>query len=267
MSGGRRRTFRLFGVLLLLGAMALVDALFIEPNWIEVTHSQVPAPIDRPLKIAHVTDLHSAGLGFRERRLLKLLEREKPDIIVISGDILAPGGSYEQTGEVLSRLRAPLGVWLVRGNWENWHPLENEFQYYSKLGVSFLLNSSAQVLPNVWLIGLDDPTYGHADLAATLENVSRETFRIAVFHSPQFFDRSAGRYDLALAGHSHGGQVRIPFLKPLWLPAGIGPYVQGWFAKDGSRMYVSRGIGMTILPMRFFCRPELAIITLTPERR
>lgn len=266
-SGGRRRIFRVFGALLLLGILALVDALFVEPNWIEVTHSQVRAPVERPLKIAHLTDLHSAGIGFRERRLLKLLEREKPDIIVISGDILAPRGSYAQAAEVLSRLRAPLGVWLVRGNWENWYPLKDEREFYGKLGVSFLLNSSAEVQPNVWLIGLDDPMFGHADLAAALRIVPRGTFKIALFHSPTFFDRSAGRYQLALAGHSHGGQVRIPLLKPLWLPSGIGSYVQGWFEKDGSRMYVNRGIGMTLLPIRFFCRPELAIITVVPERR
>jgi predicted MPP superfamily phosphohydrolase len=266
-SGRRRRVLRIFWTLASLGAIALADALFIEPNWIEVTHSQVSAPIERPLKIAHLSDLHSSGVDFRERRLLRLLEREKPDVIVISGDSLAPRGSYEQAGEVLSRLRAPLGVWLVRGNWENWHRLENEHQYYGKLGVSFLLNESAEVAPNVWLIGLDDPTFGHADLAAALKIVSRESFRIAVFHSPRFFESSAGSYDLALAGHSHGGQVRIPFLKPLWLPPGIGPYVEGWYEKDGSRMYVSRGIGMTLLPIRFFCRPELAIITLAPERK
>ncbi len=266
-SGGRRRTFRICGALLLLGILALVDALFVEPNWIEVTHSQISAPIARPLKIAHLTDLHSAGVGFRERRLLKLLEREKPDLIVISGDTLASHGSYAQAGEVLSRLRAPQGVWLVRGNWENRYPLKDESEFYGKLGVSFLRNSSAAVEPNVWLIGLDDPSSGHADLDGALRIVPRETFRIALFHSPQFFDRSAGRYELALAGHSHGGQVRIPFLKPLWLPTGIGPYVEGWFEKDGSRMYVSRGVGMSFLPVRFFCRPELAIITILPEGR
>jgi predicted MPP superfamily phosphohydrolase len=85
-----------------------------------------------------------------------------------------------------------------------------------------------------------------------------------IAHGPIFFSRSAGQYDLALAGHSHGGQVRVPFWGPLWLPGGIGPYVQGWFAAGGSRMYVSRGIGTTLLPVRFACRPELAIVTLQP---
>jgi len=69
---------------------------------------------------------------------------------------------------------------------------------------------------------------------------------------------------LALAGHTHGGQVRLPFWGPLWLPGGIGPYVQGWFSATGSRIYVSRRLGTTLLPVRFACRPELAIISLQP---
>jgi predicted MPP superfamily phosphohydrolase len=69
---------------------------------------------------------------------------------------------------------------------------------------------------------------------------------------------------LALAGHTHGGQVRLPFWGPLWLAGGIGPYVQGWFSAAGSRIYVSRRLGTTLLPVRFACRPELAIISLQP---
>jgi predicted MPP superfamily phosphohydrolase len=156
---------------------------------------------------------------------------------------------------------------VVRGNWENWlrRTSEAEAQYYRRCGVSFLLNQSAEVRAGVWLVGLDDPTFGRVDLEGAMKAVPGDAYRIALFHSPAFFAVSAGRYELALAGHSHGGQVRLPFLDPLWLPSGIGRFVEGWFEKDGSRMYVSRGIGMTILPIRFFCRPELAIITLQPQ--
>ena len=75
-------------------------------------------------------------------------------------------------------------------------------------------------------------------------------------------DRIAGKCDLALAGHTHGGQVRLPWLPPLWLPRGSGRFVEGWYEREGSQMYVCRGIGMSILPIRFFCRPELAVITV-----
>ena len=245
-----------------LGLLALADAFFVEPNWIQVTHHTLHARISRPLKIAHVTDLHTSRIGFRERSLLHTLEREKPDVIVITGDSLSPWGSYDDERPLLASLHAPLGVWLVRGNWENWRRIDKEREFYRQSGVQFLLNRNSQITPGVFLIGLDDATYGNANLEAAINGIPPGAYRIALFHSPLFFSRSAGQYDLALSGHTHGGQVRFPFLPPLWLPEGVGPYVEGWFVKIGSRMYVNRGIGMTILPIRFDCRPEIAIITI-----
>ena len=263
----RPKLRRLTKLLLLAGTLFLLDGLFIEPNWIQVTHSTVPGNVATPLKIAHLTDLHTSHLGFREKRLLKLLDREAPDVIVITGDTISGWGTYEGESELLRRLHAPLGVWLVRGNWEDNHPRRDEHRFYAGLGVHFLYNQSAEIRKGIWLIGLDDPTFGRPNLSAALSNVPAGAYRIALFHSPKYFSVSAGRYDLALAGHSHGGQIRLPFLKPLWLPAGVGSYVEGWFEKEGSRMYVSRGVGTTLLPIRFLCRPELAIVTIEPVEK
>jgi hypothetical protein len=68
-----------------------------------------------------------------------------------------------------------------------------------------------------------------------------------------------------LAGHTHGGQVRIPFVRPFWLPEDSGNYLEGWYEKGGSKMYVNRGLGWTALPVRFLCRPEIDFITVEPE--
>lgn len=258
---------RYLKLLLFFCALALVDGLFVEPNWIQVTHSTVRGNVPAPLKIAHLTDLHTSHLGFREKRLLKLLDQEAPDVIVIAGDTISGWGTYGGESELLKRLHAPLGVWLVRGNWEDNRPRKDEHKFYGSLGVHFLFNQSAEIRKGIWLIGLDDPTFGRPNLSEALSGVPAGAYRIALFHSPKYFSTTAGRYDLALAGHSHGGQVRIPFLKPLWLPAGVGPYVEGWFEKDGSRMYVSRGVGTTFLPIRFLCRPELAIVTIEPVEK
>ncbi len=248
--------------LLLLSFACLFDALWVEPNWISVTRHRVFSPVPSPLKIAHLSDLHTAHLGYRERSLLKLLDREQPDVIVITGDVLSSWGDYRGTVDLLSRLHAPLGVWLVRGNWENWNRRLDEFESFRALGVTLLSNKSVEIRPGVWFVGLDDPWTGHPNLDIALAGIPDRAYKIALFHSPLYFEKSAGRYQLALAGHSHGGQVRLPFLKHLWLPGGVGRYVEGWFEKNGSRMYVSRGIGMSVLPLRFNCRPELAIITV-----
>ncbi len=253
--------------LLLLGAAVAIDALLIEPNWIEVTrhHIYVQAPagaLARPLKIAHLSDLHTRGMGRRERRLLALLEAEQPDLIVVTGDTLANYGNYEVDHQVLSRLHAPLGVWVVRGNWENWRPVKNERAFYASAGVNFLLNEAQLVCEGMWIVGLDDPSSGSPDLESALKSVPPGTFTLTLFHSPAYFDQIAARCPLVLAGHTHGGQVRIPLVPTFWLPRGSGRFLAGWYWRGGAQMYVSRGIGTSILPVRFLCRPELAIITV-----
>lgn len=238
---------------------------WIEPNRIEVTRYEVRAPVAAPIKIAHLSDLHTRGLGRRERRLLAILEAEKPDLIVVTGDTLAGwSGGYAKCREVYEKLHAPLGVWFVRGNWENWKPLRHERAFYDAAGVHLLANANASVAPNVWLVGLDDPYTGTARLDVALQGVPTDAFKIALFHSPAFFDRAAGRVNLCLVGHTHGGQVRIPFIRPFWLPSGCGRFLEGWYEERGSQMYVSRGLGMSILPVRFLCRPEVSFITLEP---
>ncbi len=143
--------------LLLLGSAVAVDGFLIEPSWIEVTRHTVQAPFAGPLKIAHLSDLHTYEVSRRERRLLALLEAEKPDLIVVTGDTLARSGSHEACRQLLSRLHAPLGVWLVRGNWENWRPVKGEHAFYASAGVHFLLNEARPVRRDVWIVGLDDP--------------------------------------------------------------------------------------------------------------
>src|ERR1700722_10022223 len=109
----------LFVFVVVAGFSVAVNAFLVEPYRIEVSHGSVQAPLTRPLKVAHLSDLHTSGLGRRERQLLGLLDAEQPDVIVITGDTVTWGHHYENIRPILSRLHAPLGVWLVRGNWEN----------------------------------------------------------------------------------------------------------------------------------------------------
>jgi predicted MPP superfamily phosphohydrolase len=126
------------------------------------------------------------------------------------------------------------------------------------------VNEAREVRPGLWLAGLDDDLSGAPDVAAAEREVPVGGFVLGLFHSPASFGRVAGRWPLALAGHTHGGQVRVPLLPPLWLPGGSGDYVAGWYEEAGSRLFVSRGVGTSIAPLRFFCRPEVALVTLRP---
>lgn len=261
----RRWLWPTVALLFILVVAAGIDSLFIEPFRIEVTHFDIQAPIFAPLKIAQLSDLHTHGMGRNERRLLEILDAEKPDAIVITGDCLGNlAGDYEWCKDLYEQLHAPLGVWFVRGNWEKEHPLHRERLFYHEVGVNLLVNASAAIHPDVWLVGLDDPYSGRARLDAALAGVPPDAYKIAIFHSPGYFDRIGSRVNLCLTGHTHGGQVRLPFLPPLWLPKGCGRFVEGWYESQGSKMYVNRGLGMSNLPIRFLCRPEISFFTLHP---
>jgi uncharacterized protein len=263
----RVRRFRMISTVLLVAFAALaIDAIYIEPYRIEITHYEITGSVKAPLKIAHLSDLHTHGINRREREILEILDREKPDMIVITGD--TPGqepGNYADCKEVYERLHAPLGVWFVRGNWENDHLPHNEKAYYRDAGIRFLLNSNEAARPDVYMVGLDDPYTGTPKPDVALLGIPAGAYTIALFHSPGFFDHMAGRVDLCLTGHTHGGQVIIPFVKPFWLPKGCGRYLAGWYDVNGTKMYVSRGIGTSVLPIRFLCRPEVDFITIEPE--
>jgi len=259
-------------VALVLAALVLFFAysLWIEPFRVEVVHTSVQGNVATPLKIAQLSDLHTHGVGARERQVLDILDDEKPDVIVVTGDSLGGyGGTYAMVAEVFQQLHAPLGVWVVRGNYENWRQMQHEHSFYANAGVHLLLNSGTLLRNDVWLAGVDDPYTGKPSIEGALTGAPPGVYEILLFHSPAYFDRVAGHVDLCLAGHTHGGQVRPPFLPPLWLPKGCWPYVAGWYEAKGtkSKMYVNRGIGTSLMPIRFNSRPEVTILTVEPESK
>jgi predicted MPP superfamily phosphohydrolase len=102
----------------LVGLVIFLDAFAIEPYRIDITHHHIRANTGSPIKIAHLTDLHTYGVGRREQKVLDILESERPDLIVITGDLVDTQAGYAGSSEVLKRMSAPLGVWVVRGNHE-----------------------------------------------------------------------------------------------------------------------------------------------------
>lgn len=269
-----RRLSILAACLALLG----IYMFWVEPYWIRVTHHDVKAPVSRDYKILHLTDLHTRGLGRRERRIFQIVDEEKPDAIVISGDSIIHDGTYDDVRRFYKKLSAPGGVWVTRGNWENamsWGEMgpsgrgpgkETEAEFYRSTGVHFLNNEAAPFFEKIWIVGVDDSFRGRPDFKKATESVPSGVFRLGVFHSPEYFDQIAGAIDLVLAGHTHGGQVRLPGLPPFYCPPGCGSYVEGWYERGGSSLYVSRGVGTSILDARLFCRPEVAVFTLRPGK-
>lgn len=256
---------RVLVVLACITALALtLYAGFVEPRWIEVTRHRLVANVRSPLRIAHLTDLHTHGLGAVEEETLRRLDAERPDVIAITGDTATRGVPLSAARPVLARLKAPLGVYAVNGNWEHWVPVEDAARVFADSGVVLLDNAYRRIREDVWIVGLDDSLAGAPDADSAFAAVPAGAFSIALFHSPELFDRIADRADLCLAGHTHGGQVKLPFLGAPWVPPGSGRYREGWYTRGAARLYVSRGIGMSIARVRFLCRPEIAILDVIP---
>jgi len=258
-----KKTIKYFSIFLFI---CVLYGHFIERNWIEVTHHKLKAPLKKTLKIMHLTDLHIDEFGVREEKVLSIMYIENPDLILISGDSIQNTKSYVGLKKLLLKLKAPLGVWSVRGNWENRIKNSNEIKLYQETGVHLLINKNQQFFDNIWLVGLDDSIYGNPDLAMAESGVPKNAYRIGLFHAPIFFEQNYKSFDLVLSGHTHGGQIRLPFITDFILDIkhGVGDFVEGWFQKENSKMYVSRGVGTSTLPIRFLCRPEVAIIQLEP---
>ncbi len=256
----RKRFLAAFAVVLFLPFYAF----FIEPYWIEVSHHQIQLPVKTPLKVMQLSDLHIRSVGRRERAVLELISNENPDLIAVTGDFVSDAGNDEAVFAFLRELRAPLGVWLIRGNWEYFKGQNVEPKLRELSNLKILVNKSARAREDVWVVGLDDFFTGQPDESGAFSGVPDSVMRLALFHSPEAFDAMKSHFDLGLSGHTHAGQFRLPFLPPLWLPPASGRFIEGWYEREGKKMYVSRGVGNSLIDARLFCRPEIAIFTIAP---
>jgi predicted MPP superfamily phosphohydrolase len=249
--------------LVLLGILFLIYCIFIETNWLEVTHHQIHLNLNptKKIKIIQISDLHTKGLGFLERNVISKIQEEKPDIIFITGDIATPGGTVSGYNDILRELKAQTGVYFIPGNWEDWEPISDLQSLLQKNNIIDLSNKTVKLDSNLWMVGFADALTGSPDLSI-LNSIPKDDKILSFFHTPSFFKEVNQKVDFAFAGHTHGGQFRIPFLGAVILPPGSDHFEQGWFQQSRARMHVSRGLGTSILPMRFLSRPELGVFEI-----
>lgn len=261
---------------LLVGAAAGVAAgagyaFGLEPRWLEVREWLVPVVgLPRSLagyRIAQVTDAHLASLGLVEEAIVRAVRALDVQLVALTGDMIDSEAHVPVLRAFCSEL-AQEGRSLVAtlGNWEHWGGLSalDLAATYRSVGAELLVNDSLLVDGALRVVGADDSTGGKPRLDEAL--CQREQGAAALFltHSPALLDRlspAAGAFDLALAGHTHGGQVRVGSYLPA-LPPGSGRFVAGWYDIPTGRAYVSRGTGLSVLPVRFGARPELPVFTL-----
>jgi predicted MPP superfamily phosphohydrolase len=221
--------------------------------------------------IAHLTDIHFYnGMDRGAHRVMELMPGIAPDLTVLTGDYVESPAQLDQLGPFLAACRGSLGTVLTIGNWEHQQgiPADELRRIAEGVGAVFLLNQTHVVRRGgsaLAVVGLDDPRAGIPAPEKALPDVPSGAPTIWAFHAPGYADElRADRYprpDLMLAGHTHGGQIRIPFV-PAVTPLASGRFVAGWYRDTFAPLYVSRGVGTSNIRARFRCAPEIPVFSL-----
>ncbi|HWF88706.1 MAG TPA: metallophosphoesterase [Pyrinomonadaceae bacterium] len=265
-------------ITLLLGGVGFW-AFLIEPGRL-VVHQQTieldnwPQPLDG-LRVAVISDIHVDNWFITEKKLRTIVERTnqlQPDLIVILGDYMSSDGwvtrrvGPEVFGPILKDLRAPLGVYSVLGNHDSWYSAVRVRRGLEQNGIKVLENEAAQIDvrgTSLWLIGLADLWTRPQRIAETVAKVPEGQPLLALTHNPDIFPDVPPRVQLVLAGHTHGGQVRFPLIGAVIESSKYGDrWERGHVFENNHHLFVTTGIGTSIVPVRFGVPPEIVLLTL-----
>jgi predicted MPP superfamily phosphohydrolase len=245
------------------------------PNW----------PVGQRLTITVIADLHAGGPNMTAARVREVVEAAnllKSDLVVLLGDYFATHRfvtervPHEIWAAELARLSAPLGTWAIIGNHDWWHDIDGVRAALAREKIPVLENETVLLRPGAqqfWLAGLGDQLAyrvgprkfrGVDDLPGTLKRVTTDHPVVLLVHEPDIFPQVPERVSLTLAGHTHGGQIRLPLVWPALVPSRYGArFSYGHVVEDSRHMVVSGGIGTSIVPVRLGVPPELVVVELT----
>lgn len=273
-----RNTARVLIALLVLAVgWFLLHAAWLEPSSLRVASYAVSqsSPALKGMRIAVISDLH-AGSPYIDTakidRVVAMTNATKPDLILLTGDYVIAevlGGRYMPIDTVaahLKGLRAPLGVYAVMGNHDRWDAADHIVWALGAAGIPVLENSHVMLPPprsDIALVGLGDRENGGPKVKKSLAGVTGPA--LCFVHSPNVFARLPSTCALTVAGHTHGGQVWLPFFgRPaVSTVSRFGQrYAIGVIREDNRTLFVSSGIGTSILPLRFGVPPEISLLTV-----
>lgn len=262
----------------------------VERHWIDVEHRDIyiaglPEQFEG-MTIAQLSDIHLNEYTepFLLREAVDHINHMRPDMVLLTGDYvsaeilpkhLTMNAAWE-CASLLAKIACPQ-KFAILGNHDCMAGADEVADALRKNGIPVLRNAFLPIQRDrarFWLAGLEDPVCGRPDpdraIPAVIRNAPHEPV-ILMCHAPDFVDDLAAHpvgwsISLVLSGHTHGGQVRLPFVGALRLPEGGRKYVEGWFPVGPMQLYVNRGIGAVGLPFRFDCRPEITKLTLRVAR-
>lgn len=263
----------LISLLLAIGLLAALGLFWRNGSDIEVTHHDMRGSSQATgFRVVQLSDLHLQHFGEAEKIIVNQVQTLQPDLVVLTGDAIDRADALP----VLKSFLAALGstpIIGVPGNWEHWGEVD-----FQALVALFAAQPNGRLLLNerllltsrerkIHLIGLDDFTAGQPDARLLSPTTSAEV-TVLVQHSPGFFEApevnrrmSQHRFSLCLSGHTHGGQITVGGWAP-FRPVGSGRFVAGFYDVPGCRLYVSKGLGTSVLPLRWGSAPEIAVFDL-----
>ncbi len=282
---------------LLGGALAVslppLYATHVEPEWLAVLHTSITLPNLPPawdgLTLVQLSDIH-LGSGIEldtVRRAVALANAAAPDLVVLTGDFVTGDARHSREVAVaLAELRSRYGSYAVLGNHDIWTDAAVIASNLEDAGISVLRDRRVALEHDgarLWLLGIEDTGYtamsgpgGSGDcsafraawapardsLAGLLGDIPPDEPRLLLVHNPDFTEMlPEGRVDLALCGHTHGGQVQLPLVGAPFVPSCWGQkFVEGWVPGATTQVYVNRGLGTTGPVLRFNCRPEVTVL-------
>ena len=272
----RRSLGRLVAGVAAVGAGGLVYAREVEPRLLEVvrldlTLPRIAAAFDG-YRIVQIGDLHLDDWAkpARLHRIAEMVNAESPDLIAITGDFASYSAKKLDTEKLvgaLRRLSAPDGVLAILGNHDYLTDVKLIRRCIREAGLTELLNEFVTLGrgdSELHVAGIDDVMEGRSRLDLVLRDLPASGAAVLLAHEPDFADvaAAAGRFDLQLSGHSHGGQVRVPLLGKAVLPPFSQRYTRGLHRVGGMLVYTNRGLGTVHARLRFGCRPEITALTL-----
>lgn len=268
------------GIVILLIGCTVFWGFLIEPNRLIVRDEMIqiaqwPRELNG-LRIAVLSDIHAGGPFIDEQKLRTIVQRTnalQPEMILILGDFISGDGrrhplrmTPEVFAPILKDLHAPLGVYTVLGNHDWWYDGRHVRQALEQNGIRVLDDEVFKVDArgtSFWLVGFADLWTRPQHIAETLMKVPEGETMIALAHNPDIFPRLPQRVPLLLAGHTHGGQVSFPFIGSVVHPSDYGQrYARGHVVENGHHLFVTSGIGTSIMPVRFNVPPEIVLLTL-----
>lgn len=275
----------IFGATILLAVVLLLWGFVIEPNRIvinEVTIAlpNLPVEMDK-LKIVAISDVHGGSSFMSESKIQKVVEianAQQPDLIVLLGDFVSQQRSNrdllkmdsETIAKNLKGLKAKYGVYAVLGNHDWWFNGNKVRQDLEANGIRVLENDVALITVKgqiFWLWGIPDFWTRFMDFAPAMKKMDKPAPIIAITHNPDVFPALPDRVSLLIAGHTHGGQVNIPFIGSPIVPSRYGQrYAKGHIVENDKHLFVTTGVGTSGLPVRFRVPPEIVVLTLSSAR-